>query len=214
MNNWQASFKDWMKKNLNISDSSIGHYSSAVKNILSWANMDITDIISTDGLKLFMDTALNNPTFQERNSIGNNMYGVALHNFEKFIKGTILSTLYIYPETLLSNSLYEGERKTIVINAYERNPIARKKCIQIHGDKCAVCGFSFADTYGQDYIGIIHVHHLKPLSEISEEYVVDPIKDLIPVCPNCHLILHSKPNGVYSIDEVKALLIKQNKPIN
>ncbi len=33
--------------------------------------------------------------------------------------------------------------------------------------------------------GFIHVHHLKPLSEVGYEYRVDPIRDLRPVCPNC-----------------------------
>jgi predicted HNH restriction endonuclease len=32
------------------------------------------------------------------------------------------------------------------------------------------------------------------------------VKDLIPVCPNCHMILHSKPGGFYTVEEVKNML--------
>ena len=43
----------------------------------------------------------------------------------------------------------------------------------------------------KQYDNMIHVHHIVPVSEIGEEYVVDPVKDLIPVCPNCHMVLHA-----------------------
>jgi len=59
--------------------------------------------------------------------------------------------------------------------------------------------------YGEVGRDIIHVHHLKPLAEIGEKYRVDPINDLRPVCPNCHVIIHTR-NPPYSIDEVMAIL--------
>jgi 5-methylcytosine-specific restriction enzyme A len=50
--------------------------------------------------------------------------------------------------------------------------------------------------------GFIHVHHLTQLSDIGQGYEVDPVKDLRPVCPNCHAMLHKK-NPPYTIDEIK-----------
>jgi 5-methylcytosine-specific restriction protein A len=50
---------------------------------------------------------------------------------------------------------------------------------------------SFEERYGPEAAGIIHVHHVVPLSEIGERYEVDPIKDLRPVCPNCHTVIHA-----------------------
>lgn len=92
---------------------------------------------------------------------------------------------------------YEGATKTISVNAYERNPEARRKCIEHYGYDCFVCGFNFEKVYGEIGKGYIHVHHLKPLSEIKEGYLVDPIKDLRPVCPNCHALLHvAKGDGL------------------
>ncbi len=111
--------------------------------------------------------------------------------------------------TLLSDGmtqedeLTEGTPDKVFSTKYERNAIARSKCLEYHGTACKVCGLDFAKAYGPEFAGKIEVHHIVPLSEIGEEYAVDPIKDLVPVCPNCHTALHSKKNGVYTIDELK-----------
>ena len=93
-------------------------------------------------------------------------------------------------EVELPQQYYEGASKLVSVNTYERNADARSKCIQHHGYKCAVCDFDFESFYGQIGEKYIHVHHIVPLSEIQKEYKLDPIKDLIPVCPNCHAIIH------------------------
>jgi len=104
--------------------------------------------------------------------------------------------------------LKEGAKKKIVVNAYERSYKARHICIEYYGCICVVCGFDFGKFFGKEFEGKIHVHHVIPLSEINDIYEVDPIKDLRPVCPNCHLALHSKFDGqVYNIDELKAKII-------
>ena len=86
--------------------------------------------------------------------------------------------------------IYEGARKNIKINIYERNPLARQICIEKHGTLCSVCNFNFEKVYGELGKNYIHVHHLIPLADLGENYQVDPVKDLIPVCPNCHAMLH------------------------
>jgi len=102
----------------------------------------------------------------------------------------------------------EASKKQITINAYERNPKARQDCIRIHGSSCVVCGFDSGKVFGDEFEGKIHVHHKKPLHELDDEYEVDPKEDLIPVCPNCHMIIHSKSGGTYTIEEVKEFLSK------
>ena len=87
-------------------------------------------------------------------------------------------------------TVFEGAKKEIVVNRYERSLEAREKCIAAHGCKCAVCGMDFEKAYGEIGRGFIHVHHIVPLSSIGKEYELDPINDLIPVCPNCHAMLH------------------------
>ena len=100
----------------------------------------------------------------------------------------------------------EGAQCNIVADRYERSRSARQACLQANGAACAICGFDFAKAYGAEFAGIIQVHHITPISEIGHEYQVDPVHDLIPVCPNCHVALHSKPGGTYTPDELRALL--------
>lgn len=101
--------------------------------------------------------------------------------------------------------LSEGTVSQVFVNRYERNRRARSICIARHGSRCTVCGFDFERTYGPIGKNKIHIHHLIPLSEIQQEYKVDPVRDLRPVCPNCHLIIHSKREP-FTIKEVKQMI--------
>lgn len=84
----------------------------------------------------------------------------------------------------------EGLRKSVFVNVYERSAEARKKCIEHMGCVCAVCGFDFEKVYGELGKGFIHVHHRIPISSIGKAYTVNYETDLVPVCPNCHAMLH------------------------
>jgi hypothetical protein len=105
----------------------------------------------------------------------------------------------------------EGATRPVFVNAYERNPDARATCIAHYHPVCRVCACDFRAVYGPVAEGFIHVHHLKPLSEIGEEYVVDPIKDLRPVCPNCHAVIHLG-GECRTINEVRRLIGKPPLP--
>jgi hypothetical protein len=110
------------------------------------------------------------------------------------------------PEELEKGSAYsEGNAERILVNRYERDPRAKRDCIRHYGAICRVCGFDFVAKYGPAMDGFIHVHHLKPLAKLGSNYKVDPIKDLRPVCPNCHAVLHRK-DPPYSVEEVIKLL--------
>ena len=117
----------------------------------------------------------------------------------------------VYPDELIKlsegKSYQEGALKKVTVNSYERNPRARQECIQIYKAICSCCGFDFHSVYGDIGFGFIHVHHIKPVSEIDGEYEVSPREDLRPVCPNCHAMLHRK-TPPYSINEVKEFIEK------
>ncbi len=95
-----------------------------------------------------------------------------------------------FPEEQPTGKYVEGATNHVVVNSYERSPKARADCLAYYGVACAVCDFSFAEVYGDIGDGYIHVHHLRDLAKIRRSYHVDPIKDLRPVCPNCHAMLH------------------------
>ncbi|WAG17429.1 HNH endonuclease [Aeromonas hydrophila] len=111
-------------------------------------------------------------------------------------------------EELSNNSFIEGATKTISVNAYERNPNARSICIEHHGNKCWTCGFDFEKKYGDLGKGFIHVHHITPLSQIGHSYKLDPVSDLLPLCPNCHAMVHRKTPAMHP-QELKLLIIEE-----
>ena len=117
------------------------------------------------------------------------------HIFNEF-KTDSVNTDYPDEAGLENKTFPEGAKQTVLVNKYERNPEARAKCIEIHGIRCYVCGLSFEHMYGSFAKDFIHVHHLKSLHTIGEEYEVDPKEDLRPVCPNCHAMLHKTENGI------------------
>lgn len=110
-----------------------------------------------------------------------------------------------------TNPIKEGVVKPASVNVRERNPAARRKCIEYHGTACAVCGIDLGDIYGEEFSGKIHVHHLNPISDYDEEHDIDPINDLRPVCPNCHMVIHCAQDKPYSIEEVKAFMVNANR---
>ncbi len=110
-------------------------------------------------------------------------------------------------------SLSEGAVKRVSVNAYERNSAARNECLREYGYQCIACGFDFEKTYGEAGGTFIHVHHLTPLSEIRETYVVDGKRDLRPVCPNCHAIIH-RYSPYLTIEELRTIIQEQKSNLD
>ena len=104
---------------------------------------------------------------------------------------------------------YEGTKKTISVNKYERSSKARENAVEFHGLNCTVCEINFANKYGEIGEEFIHIHHLIPIHEIGKNYKINYKTDLIPVCPNCHAMLHRKINGIEpTVEELKIMLNK------
>ena len=101
--------------------------------------------------------------------------------------------------------LPEGAKTSVEVNKYERNRFNRAACIEIHGGCCKACGFDFQDVYGELGEGFIHVHHITPVSDMGANYQVDPVNDLVPLCPNCHAMMHRRSPPM-SISELKVLI--------
>lgn len=114
----------------------------------------------------------------------------------------------VFPDEvdISTNAIKEGAVKNVSVNMHERNPAARKKCIEYYGTACAVCGIELGYIYGEKFSGKIHVHHLNPISDYDEEHDIDPINDIRPVCPNCHMVIHCAQDKPYSIEEVKTFM--------
>lgn len=113
----------------------------------------------------------------------------------------------LFPEEVFARkgTFREGLAKEVLVNSYERNINARNKAIEHHGLDCKVCGFNFEKVFGEIGKNFIHVHHIVPISEVKEDYEINPSEDLVPVCPNCHAMLH-RSNPVMKVEELKKKL--------
>lgn len=101
----------------------------------------------------------------------------------------------------------EGNVKYYYGKRYERNPKNRQRAIEIHGCFCSVCNFNFEKMYGEFGKNFIEVHHIKPLHEFKgEEVDVNPEMDLIPICSNCHRIIHRDVQHLLTIKELREII--------
>jgi 5-methylcytosine-specific restriction enzyme A len=106
-----------------------------------------------------------------------------------------------------SPTLYpEGALSQVQVNRYERDLKARKECLDAKGYKCVVCGFSFEKRYGPLGRDYIHVHHIIELSNVPPGYKVNPLEDLVPICPNCHAMIHRGTGQALAVEELKRQL--------
>lgn len=94
----------------------------------------------------------------------------------------------------------------IAVNRYERDPDAVRLCLAHHGISCAVCGFTFGETFGEAGRGFMQVHHIVPGSRVDASYVLDPLTDLVPLCPNCHAMAHRRTPEPYSPAELRRMI--------
>lgn len=108
-----------------------------------------------------------------------------------------------------ANAAEEGNRTDILVNKYERDRKNRELCIRKYGALCSVCGFDFSVAYGEIGRGYIHVHHLTSLAALKgKARKIDPVRDLRPVCPNCHEMLH-RCDPPYTIDQLKEIIANE-----
>jgi len=104
----------------------------------------------------------------------------------------------------------EGAEVLRLLSIRERDPVLRAACLATHGHRCLICGNDLGEIYGEIGNGFIHVHHLRPLAARKGADATDPKKDLIPVCPNCHSIIH-RGGGTRSPEEVRKHLRRANE---
>lgn len=104
---------------------------------------------------------------------------------------------------------WEGKSIRVIVNCFERKKGLRDECLKFYKQqRCIGCGADFKKKYGLDIPDIIEVHHLIPLGKIRREYKCDPKKDLVPLCPNCHAVVHST-NPLMTIAELKKRVRKR-----
>jgi 5-methylcytosine-specific restriction protein A len=99
----------------------------------------------------------------------------------------------------------EGRKRYGLDVSYERSPANRAAAIRIHGTKCQCCGFDFNLVYGaglaRDYI---QVHHVRSITEAVA--TPNPATDLVPLCSNCHSMVHRRHGEILTVEELRAIM--------
>ena len=157
-----------------------GSYQGPAKDMSPWPN-------SWKDFRLILTR-----TYSEKENVSNLLIDIG--DYAISLMSTVLPL-----ERIEAQGYEEGALIEFMHKRYERNKKNREIAIKIHGNICKICNFSTKEVFGKDEI--IQVHHILPVSEMNEGHVVDPEKELIPVCPTCHAFIHTK-KPPYSIDEV------------
>jgi len=90
---------------------------------------------------------------------------------------------------------FEGDERYVIHRQKERDRNLRQQKVDAflaeHGDLfCEVCEFSFEKQYGLIGRGLIEIHHLVPLAEMTPNHKTT-LEELICICSNCHLVIHN-----------------------
>ena len=127
-------------------------------------------------------------------------------------RGLLKAMIELYPEEIQEeeteavNGDVEGNRNYVFASRIERSSRNRIEAIKLHGYKCQVCGFDFAERYGELGKNYIEVHHVNPLAAQGGQHIVNPETELVCLCANCHRMIHRNREAVLSVDELRAIV--------
>lgn len=127
-----------------------------------------------------------------------------IENFESIEDDTSLLDYIIHYDENTSVSLdvmCQSAKKLTHHLKCERDIGNREQVIERLGTNCSICGFNFAETYGLDIArDFIDIHYIG--GDIPESQI-DPAKDFIPICTNCHRMLHKNRSGNMTWKDLK-----------
>lgn len=170
-------------------------------------------------IQKYLDKLRNHPGYKEYNEDEGRFPNASIKAFSKFVNDnqfishdTVKEKEYpffieeeLYSE-VIEEGIKEGAKTTYYVSKYERNPKLRLEAIRIHGLNCSVCDINMEEVYGELGRGYIEVHHIFPLYSLKEETTVNPETDLLPLCPNCHRIIHRKRDKILTVEELRDII--------
>ena len=87
----------------------------------------------------------------------------------------------------------EGKVSQVCVTHYERRKEHREAALRKYGYVCQCCKMEFEKVYGEIGKEYIEVHHLDPVSNYDAAHDFDPLDEergLVPLCSNCHSMIH------------------------
>jgi len=199
-------------KRIIISDNSFANYNIRVKseNAYLFDNENARDIRLPSSKKDGYGYGQSNVWYANKDFKCKKTKDDIVTKIEKIIHDNIIDNSYKDEQ-----KYYEGQINSKVKEVFtmSRNSMARKKCLEYYfpnnkNYSCSLCGFEFEKQYGSIGKDFIEVHHIeshasKSITEGKHE--INPINELIPICSNCHTIIHRVKPAI-SIEKMKELL--------
>ncbi len=110
-----------------------------------------------------------------------------------------------------NSTVTEGTQAIVQTKVYKRSNKLREKAIQFYTVdsriKCQACCFDFEDFYGEYGRNFIEIHHQKPVFQFDgddiEKTINKALENVIPVCSNCHRMIHRRRENPLSLEELK-----------
>lgn len=217
-------FFEWLQKQKMSNgqpykESTIKAYAHSISNGLpdlalkeQLTDKNLYDINSVKEFEKVKESLEKNDSFKQSNFNNHNLWSNALKRYLEFLK-SIESTNNIYPDDVDEQEKFPDDAvKQVLINRYERDPENRRKCIEHYTTKpkrpitCIICDFDFESIYGEHGRDFIHIHHKTPLHEIKNDNNINPVEDLIPVCCNCHAMLHRKRDQLMKPEQLRDII--------
>lgn len=122
------------------------------------------------------------------------------------VERVVFKTVSLIVTMKNTNGKKEGQRAQYLVSKVERSSKNRDLCVALFGYDCQICKEDLTTKYGDLAEDFIHVHHIESIAATGEKWI-NPYTDLIPVCPNCHSMLHRK-NPPLHPDELIEILKK------
>jgi 5-methylcytosine-specific restriction protein A len=96
--------------------------------------------------------------------------------------------------------------RRVTVDRTEHDDDLRRTALAHRGSACHACGLDMEQAYGEHGRDLVALHHTTPLAHLTDRYEADPTTDLVPLCPNCHVVAHSRWPLAYSVEDLRAML--------
>ncbi|WP_312182955.1 HNH endonuclease [Arthrobacter sp.] len=113
----------------------------------------------------------------------------------------------------LPGTLPQQALRWSLASRYENDPDANRICLVHNGPACSACGFDFVAAFGSAGANLMQAHHIVPPGQVLDGYDLDPVADLVPLCPNCHAMAHAGAPEPYTPAELRRLLAAQGSSL-
>jgi len=160
----------------------------------------------TDEGKAHLDENINVVNYLLNNNFASEdlkeAFGIVYKNRER------ANSIETFDENTIIN---EGTQNIVTTKVYKRSSKLREQAIQFYtvNDriKCQACCFDFEDFYGNYGKNFIEIHHQKPVFQFDgddlERTIENALTNVIPVCSNCHRMIHRKRETPLTLSELK-----------